>query len=45
MNVAFAVYKGWEAWFPSYLLYELFLLVLLTTLFAAAEFTLRRLLL
>jgi hypothetical protein len=44
VNVAFAVYKGWESWFGSFLVYELFLLVLLTALFAAVEFALRRLL-
>ncbi len=41
VNVAFAVYKGWERWFPSYLWYWLLLTVLFALVFAGSEWGMR----
>jgi hypothetical protein len=41
VNVAFAVYKGWERWFPDYFWYWLMLTVAFALVFAGAEWGLR----
>lgn len=43
VNVAFAVWAGWERWFPSFRVYLVFLFVVLGIVFFAAESLLRRL--
>ena len=37
VNLAFAVHRGWERWFPSYGWYLLLLLAMLSVVFYAAE--------
>jgi hypothetical protein len=43
INLAYAVYPGWERWFPSYRMYLVALLLLFGVSFLVAEYALRRL--
>ena len=42
VNVAFAVWKGWEGWFPSYLVYRIVLTAGAAAIFAVLEWLARR---